>query len=249
MKMTQNKTEKQRGKSMAFVAYYRVSTQRQGRSGLGLDAQKSTVETFVRERGGNIVREFTEVESGTVKDRPQLQEALAAARRHRATLIVGKLDRLSRKAVDLLRLLEESRVPIRFADAPDADETMLTIMAAFAQREAKLISERTKAALKAAKDRGKKLGSDREGFWTAERDEKRKAALERGRAKAEATRRANAADFHADVAPLIVELRKRGKTLQQIKQYLADENIPARRGGEWSVSQIHNVLRKAGVEA
>lgn len=229
-----------------FVAYYRVSTQKQGRSGLGLEAQKSAVESFVIERGGRIVKEFTEVESGKVRQRPQLEEALSAARRHRATLIVGKLDRLSRKVLDLLQLLNDSRVPIRFADAPDADETMITVMAAFAQREADLISKRTKDALKAAKARGVKLGSHREGFWTTNRDVKRKAALETGRITAEAVRKNNAAQFHADVAPLIISLRSEGMTLQGIKQYLADENIPARRGGEWSVSQIHNILRLSG---
>jgi len=233
----------------AFIAYYRVSTQKQGRSGLGLEAQKTAVEAFVNERGGEIVKEFTEVESGTtVRKRPQLEQALAAARRHRAVLVVGKLDRLSRKVLDLLRLLEESRVPIRFADCPDADETMITILAAIAQREAKLISERTKAALAMAKRRGVKLGSDRPGFWTEERDEKRKAALAEGRVTAEATRRANAAQFHADVAPLIVSLRsEQGMTLKEISDYLAAEKIPARRGGAWSVSQIHSVLKAQAV--
>src|SRR5262252_8226197 len=147
-----------------FVAYYRVSTGRQGKSGLGLEAQREAVKTYLNGGDWQVVDEYTEVESGKRSDRPALEEALAAARLHRASLVVSKVDRLTRSVAFLSRLLEAG-VDVRFADLPQIEGVtgrfMLQQMVAVAELEAGIISARTKAALAAAKKRGKKLGGNR----------------------------------------------------------------------------------------
>src|SRR5713101_1457574 len=147
-----------------FVAYYRVSTERQGKSGLGLEAQRAAVETYLNGGDWRIVEEHTEVESGKNSDRPALDKALAAARLHRASLVVSKVDRLTRSVAFLSRLLEAG-VDVRFADLPEIEGAtgrfLLQQMVAVAELEAGMISKRTKDALAAAKRRGTKLGGDR----------------------------------------------------------------------------------------
>lgn len=138
-----------------YVAYYRVSTQKQGQSGLGLEAQRNAIAHY------NPIAEFIEIESGKNDDRGELNAALDFARKNSATLIVAKLDRLSRNAHFILGLMERG-VRIRCADMPDADEFQLHLYAILAHKERKMISERTKAALKAAKARGVKLGGSQE---------------------------------------------------------------------------------------
>ncbi len=145
---------------MEYVAYYRVSTRRQGDSGLGLEAQKAAIQAFIAGRGA-IVAEFTEVESGKLATRPQLDAALLAAKRAKATLVIAKLDRLARNVAFIAALLEK-HVPFVACDMPEANEFMLHVMAAVAQHEARAISERTKAALAAAKRRGVRLGFARD---------------------------------------------------------------------------------------
>ena len=139
-----------------FVAYYRVSTQRQGQSGLGLEAQRSAVQAYLA--GKEIIAEFTEVESGRKNNRPQLAAALALAKKQKATLVIAKLDRLARN-VHFISGLLESNVQFVAADMPEADRTFLQMAAVFAEWEARKISERTKLALAEAKLRGTKLGS------------------------------------------------------------------------------------------
>ncbi len=139
-----------------FVTYYRVSTQRQGQSGLGLEAQRSAVQAYLA--GKEIIAEFTEVESGRKTDRPQLAAALALAKKQKATLVIAKLDRLARN-VHFISGLLESNVQFVAADMPEADRTFLQMVAVFAEWEARKISERTKLALAEAKLRGTKLGS------------------------------------------------------------------------------------------
>ena len=139
-----------------FVAYYRVSTQRQGQSGLGLEAQRSAVQAFLT--GKEIIAEFTEIESGRKNNRPQLAAALALAKKQKATLVIAKLDRLARN-VHFISGLLESNVQFVAADMPEADRTFLQMAAVFAEWEARKISERTKLALAEAKLRGTKLGS------------------------------------------------------------------------------------------
>src|SRR5258706_801459 len=149
-----------------FVCYYRVSTGRQGKSGLGLDAQRAAVATYLNGGNWQIVEEFTEIESGKNSDRPALDKALAAARLHRAALVVSKMDRLTRNVAFLSRLLEAG-VDVRFADLPQIEGAtgrfLLQQMVAVAELEAGMISKRTKDALAAAKRRGTKLGGDRGG--------------------------------------------------------------------------------------
>jgi DNA invertase Pin-like site-specific DNA recombinase len=141
-----------------IVSYLRVSTDRQGRSGLGLEGQRAAVESYVKRTGSTVAREFVEVESGRHDDRPKLAEALAFARRAKATLCVAKLDRLSRSVRFIAQVLD-SGVEFAAADMPDANRMTLHILAAIAEGEAKAISDRTRAALQAAKAKGVKLGS------------------------------------------------------------------------------------------
>src|SRR6202163_2691586 len=147
-----------------FIAYYRVSTERQGRSGLGLEAQRAAVALYLNGGNWHIAAEFTEIESGRRSDRPELDKALAAARLHRCPLVVSKVDRLTRSVAFLSRLLEAG-VDVRFADLPQIEGAtgrfLLQQMVAVAELEAGMISARTKAALAAAAKRGKKLGGRR----------------------------------------------------------------------------------------
>jgi DNA invertase Pin-like site-specific DNA recombinase len=142
-----------------FIAYYRVSTKRQGQSGLGLEAQQHSVQAFLHSCGGILIGEYTEIETGKRNNRPQLQMALAAVKKAKGRLIIAKLDRLARNAAFVLNLLESS-VDFVAADMPDANKLTIQIMAAFAEHERDQISERTKAALAAAKTRGVVLGAN-----------------------------------------------------------------------------------------
>jgi DNA invertase Pin-like site-specific DNA recombinase len=216
------------------VAYYRVSTARQGRSGLGLEAQKRAVAEYLDGGDWKIVGEFTEVESGKRADRPELAKALAMSRLHGARLVIAKLDRLSRNAHFLLGL-KESGVDFVAADMPNANRLTVGIMAMVAEDEALRISERTKAALAAAKRRGVKLGGDR-GVIPNARSHK---------ASAEALRLRTAARA-ADLAPIIKELQAAGKTsLRAIAEGLNAQGIPTARGeGEWTATQVMRVLER-----
>jgi DNA invertase Pin-like site-specific DNA recombinase len=215
-----------------FVAYYRVSTPKQGRSGLGLDAQRAAVAKAVGDGPTSIIAEFTEVESGKRNNRPALDEALTSARLHRATLVVAKVDRLTRSVGFLERLLEAG-VDVRFADLPAIEgptgRFMLQQMAAVAELEAGLISARTKAALAAAKARGHRLGGHRGGSLSSD-------AQARGREEQSrlADRRA------ADIAPLLMKLRSMGITSPtEIARTLTEHSIPTARGGaKWSAPQV-----------
>jgi DNA invertase Pin-like site-specific DNA recombinase len=143
----------------SYVSYLRVSTQRQGRSGLGIEAQRAAVDQFVHEQGGTLIEEHIEVESGSLKKRPVLVQSIAQARKHRATLLIAKLDRLARN-VAFVSSLMEGGVEFVAVDAPYANRLMIHILAAFAEHERSLISDRTKAALAAAKKRGVRLGEN-----------------------------------------------------------------------------------------
>jgi DNA invertase Pin-like site-specific DNA recombinase len=219
-----------------FVAYYRVSTGRQGKSGLGLEAQREAVKAYLNGGDWQIVDEATEVESGKRSDRPALEKALAAARLHRASLVVSKVDRLTRSVAFLSRLLEAG-VDVRFADLPQIEGAtgrfMLQQMVAVAELEAGLISDRTKKALAAAKRRGVKLGGNRGVTPSAKMHAASKKALQ-ARADARA----------ADIAPAIAELRAAGaRSLQAIADGLNAKRIPTARGtGDWTATQVMRVL-------
>ncbi|MBY3137321.1 recombinase family protein [Rhizobium laguerreae] len=219
-------------KQMRGVAYYRVSTDKQGRSGLGLDAQREAVRRFL---GDDYppVREFTEVESGKLSSRPELTKALAAAKMLRLPLVVAKVDRLARN-VAFLEAILASGADVVFCDIPQVQGAMgrfiLQQMAAVAQLEAGLISERTKAALKAAKERGKVLG----GFRGVKVDP------ELGRA----AKAAKASDFALQVAPIARELQADGASLRAVAAELTSRGIPTPRGGDWSAVQVKRVLER-----
>ena len=164
-----------------FVPYFRVSTDQQGRSGLGLEAQQRAVGEYVRGVGGEMLDEFIEIESGKRADRPQLAKALAHARRSKAVLVVAKLDRLARNVAFLSRLMEAGCDFIAI-DLEHANKLTIHILSAVAEGEAKAISDRTKVALQAAKARGVKLGSARPGHWDGHEAE-RAAGAAKGRVK------------------------------------------------------------------
>lgn len=219
-----------------WVAYYRVSTAKQGASGLGLEAQEVAVVQHVASAGGLIVAQFRETESGKGNDRPELLKAMAAARLHRATLIIAKLDRLSRDAHFLLGL-QKAGVPFLCADMPDANEMTVGIMAIIAQHERKVISERTKAALAAAKRRGTKLGGKRAGSG----DLREVAAA--GNAASAVKRGKAAKDRAVDLGTVIAELRLAGSTsLGQLAAGLNARGILTAQGKEWRPMQVSRVL-------
>jgi len=221
-----------------FVAYYRVSTGRQGKSGLGLEAQRAAVATYLNGGDWQIVDEYTEVESGKHSDRPALGKALAAARLHRASLVVSKVDRLTRSVAFLSRLLEAG-VDVRFADLPQIEGAtgrfMLQQMVAVAELEAGMISARTKAALAAAKKRGTKLGGNR-GVKPTAKMRARSTAVIQQRADARA----------ADIAPTIATMQAAGATsLRAIAAGLNQQGIPTARGdGEWTATQVQRMLAR-----
>ena len=226
-----------------FVAYYRVSTARQGRSGLGLEAQRAAVAGYLNGGSWSIVAEFTEVESGRKADRPALDKALAAARLHRCPLVVSKVDRLTRSVAFLSRLLE-ANVDVRFADLPQIEGAtgrfLLQQMVAVAELEAGMISARTRAALSAAKARGKKLGGQRIRASDGEAVTISRGAQKRGAA----ANRMRAVDRAADLAPTIAQIQERGATtLAAIAEGLNDAGIPTPRGqGVWSPMQVRRTL-------
>jgi DNA invertase Pin-like site-specific DNA recombinase len=217
-----------------FVAYYRVSTERQGRSGLGLEAQKAAVREHLNGGNWKIVAEFVEVESGKRSDRPQLAAALGACALRGAKLIIAKLDWLARNVAFVSNLMEAG-VDFVAVDFPTANRLTVHILAAVAEHEAKMISERTKAALAAAKARGRKLGGNRGVPLTLEA---RQAGCER--------RTTIADERAAALAPTIVELRAAGAaTLQAIADGLNGAGIPTASGrGEWHPVQVSRVLAR-----
>jgi DNA invertase Pin-like site-specific DNA recombinase len=236
-----NETEhKMTPRNQKHVAYYRVSTARQGRSGLGLEAQKESVKLYLASvPGSKLVAEFTEVESGTRKgnDRAQLAAALAACRMRGATLVIAKLDRLARNVAFVSHLMEAG-VDFTACDFPQANRLTVHILASVAEHEAECISERTKLALAAAKRKGKVLGGDRGNTHLIYKKGNRASAV---------VRHENAQRFASDVLPTIEEIKSAGAvSLRQIADGLNQRGIPTARGGEWSAVQVSRVVEHAG---
>jgi len=217
-----------------FVAYYRVSTDRQGQSGLGLEAQRQLVTTYLNGGKWDLIGEFTEIESGTrkrLKERPMLRAAMDLARKQKATLVVAKLDRLARD-VQFISTLLNGQIKFVCADMPEADRTFLQMMAVFAEYEAKKISERTSAALQALKRQGKKLGSPTPDIGSQE--------------GVKVIRR-QADEYAERVGPTVREvIRKAGaKTLRDIADALTARGVQTPRGNtDWYPSQVSNLLKR-----
>jgi DNA invertase Pin-like site-specific DNA recombinase len=217
-----------------FVAYYRVSTQAQGRSGLGLEAQRASVEQHLAATSGLLVDQFKEVESGKRADRPELAAAILRCRQSRATLLVAKLDRLSRN-VAFLMTLRDSGVRFLAIDLPEANTLTLTVMAGMAQHEREVISSRTRAALAARKARGLQLGTPRDlsAYQAAAAAAGTQALQAAARERAELVR------------PVIEAARRAGHvSLTSIAVYLNDQGVTTPRGKAWTTTAVRNALRQ-----
>jgi DNA invertase Pin-like site-specific DNA recombinase len=218
------------------IAYYRVSTQRQGRSGLGLEAQRTAVTRFAQAEDITISGEFTEVETGKGADaldrRPQLAAALATARKEKCPVLVAKLDRLSRDVAFIAGLMAQ-QVPFIVAElGADADPFMLHLYAALAEKERRQISERTRAALAARKERGTKLGNPHNANDAASAGRQAQVIA--------------AEQFAASVLPVIAKLQDSGVTSYRgIAMALNGRGIRTARGGRWQVSNVRNLLARA----
>jgi DNA invertase Pin-like site-specific DNA recombinase len=223
-----------------FVAYYRVSTQEQGRSGLGLEAQEQAVFDYLGARfpdaplggDGQVIGQFTEMETGkgsnALAKRPQLRAALRMAQNNKATLVIAKLDRLARNVAFIAGLME-TRVPFVAVDMPNARPFELHIHAALAEEEARRISERTKAALAAAKRRGTALGTNGKVLAV--------------RYRAEAVERA------LPMAETFASLRAEGMTMRQMVGALNDREIPSPGGGSWHLANLHRAMKRVAAAA
>lgn len=210
-----------------FIAYYRVSTIRQGESGLGLEAQQKAVADHLNGGDWKIIAEYTEIESGKRNDRPKLAEAIALCKKHKATLIIAKLDRLARN-VHFISGLMESGVEFVATDNPNANRLMLHMLAAFAEHEREQISKRTKDALQAAKARGVQLG--KHGSQVLSRQNHDKALT-----------------FAASLAPVIILLRQEGyKTTRAICDQLNTRNVPTAGGAGrmWHIPTVHTLIKR-----
>jgi DNA invertase Pin-like site-specific DNA recombinase len=211
----------------SFVSYYRVSTDRQGISGLGLEAQQEAVERYIAIENGELVEAFIEIESGKRKNRPQLNAAIALCRRKKAILVIAKLDRLARN-VHFVSGLMEAGIEFVACDNPHANRLMVHMLAAFAEHEREMISTRTKAALAAAKARGVRLG-----VTGKDRARENKAAAD---------------DFADHMAPIIDSLviQEGIKGYEAIAQALNDLRIPSARGGHWHRQTVKNLMERLG---
>lgn len=218
---------------MRYVAYYRVSTVKQGRSGLGLEAQRKMVRDFVALNGGEIVREFTEIESGKCADRPELSKAMKHASLVGGRLLVGKLDRLSRDLHFILSL-QKSKIDFQVADLPGCDSFTIHIYGALAQRERELIASRTKAGLAAAKARGVKLGTNN----------LKPELIHEASAKGVHIRRRNADSFAARLCPVIEAMLAQGRSLRSIAGELDQLGVQTARGGTWTATAVRNALER-----
>jgi DNA invertase Pin-like site-specific DNA recombinase len=221
---------------MRAVTYYRVSTAEQGRSGLGLEAQRAAVEALCAQRGCEVLAEFVEVESGKRNNRSELAKALHRAKVTGATLVIAKLDRLSRNAAFLLTL-RDSGAKFMAADMPDACHLTVGILALVAEQERDAIAARTRAALAAAKARGTKLGNPN-GAAPIRRAGK-------GNGGAVRAVKANADTFAANLTSTVAEVRAEGATsLPAIAAALNARNIQTPRGGRWHPSSVRNLLAR-----
>ena len=220
-----------------FILYYRVSTKEQGKSGLGLEAQETDLKVFLNqfaETPFEVIATFTDIQSGADNERPELVKALDLCRKTGATVLVSKLDRLSRRLSFIATLMEDPKVSFRVASIPRASKMELHLYAMLAEQERDFISARTKAALAALKAKGKKLGGIRP------KTEARNMAVKE---KAEG--------YAQKVAGMVQPMRQAGKTLREIADCLNASGVQTSRGGKWSAAQVMRTLERleAGAEA
>ena len=213
-------------KSTVFIAYYRVSTDKQGRSGLGLEAQREAVAHYLASVGGSLVAQFTEVETGKRNDRPELTKALAACRKHKARLVIAKLDRLSRN-VAFIAAMMDAGVEFVACDNPHATRLTLHILAAVAEHEREMIASRTKAALKAAKARGVRLGRNAERLASANH--------------------AAAVDRADQIKGILAELAGSGMSTRQIAAELTARGIATPLGGRWHPQTVKRIMDRVSL--
>lgn len=222
-------------KERRFVSYLRVSTERQGVSGLGLDAQRQSIENYLNGGDWEILEEFVEHESGRSKDRPKLIQALESCKRTGSTLVIAKLDRLARNVLFVSNLME-SGVDFLAVDFPYANKLTIHILAAVAEHEAEMISVRTKDALAQAKKRGVKLGTP---------ENLTKDAAEKGRILGNQTIANLANEFTKMIYPIISNYRSEGLSYRQIASRLESSGIKTSRGGDnWSTASARNILKR-----
>ena len=214
-------------KTARFIAYFRVSTARQGRSGLGLEAQQEAVQRYLASVGGTLIAEHVEVESGKRNDRPELAKAMAACRKHKAKLCIAKLDRLGRN-VAFISALMDGAVEFVAVDNPTATRLTLHILAAVAEHEREMIAARTKAALQAAKARGIVLGRNGAKVLAPAN---RAAAMERA----------------CPLKPILAELTGAGMSIRQIAAELTARGVPTAGGGNWHPQTVSRVLERVGL--
>jgi DNA invertase Pin-like site-specific DNA recombinase len=212
-----------------FVAYFRVSTDKQGKSGLGLEAQRQAVQQYLNGGQWSLIGEFTEIESGKRNERPELEKALVACKRNKAKLVIAKLDRLSRNLAFIATLMD-SGVEFIAVDNPHANKLTVHILAAVAQHEREMIAQRTKDVLQAAKSRGVVLGNPR---------------LDAVRNRAVASVKADADRFAKNVAPIIREIQSSGVASHRgIARSLNARGIATARGGVWTAVQVGAILQR-----
>jgi DNA invertase Pin-like site-specific DNA recombinase len=212
-----------------FVSYLRVSTDKQGVTGLGIAAQRKAVEDFLNGGTWTLAAEYVEQESGRNSDRPELAKAIALCKKLKAKLVIARLDRLARNVAFVSNLMER-KIDFVACDMPNATPFMLHIYAAVAEQEARAISERTKAAMAAAKARGKKMGGPK---------------IDEARLMGNAANRRKADLFAANVRPIIAEIRKSGATsLRKIAAALQARGVPTARGGQWNAMQVSTIMRR-----
>jgi DNA invertase Pin-like site-specific DNA recombinase len=222
-----------------YVAYYRVSTQRQGESGLGLDAQKRDINLYLENycKGCEVVREFTEIASGADSERPLLKEAIELAKQLGATLLVAKLDRLSRKVVHVAKLMDDKELKLRVAQMPNADKFQLHIYAALAEQEREFISKRTKAAMREARERAKLEGRPHN-----------QGGLRGSTAKANQARRAKALKEGKKLMLIIKPLRDSGKSLREVATALNSAGMTTATGKRFTATHVSRILSRVAKE-
>lgn len=225
---------------MKLITYIRVSTKRQGESGLGLEGQTAAIKAYAASVNGEIVQQYREVESGSDSDRPQLQKAIAHTKRLKGRLVIAKLDRLARRT-SLVSTLTDTKVDFVACDNPHANKFTLHILAAMAEEERDQISRRTKDALAAAKARGTALGSARPGHWQG-REHLRLSALTAARKALQSQRIAEASPVYDAVRPIAQQMRADGEAFEAIAQKLNSEGFTTLRGCPWNKMQVARLL-------